>query len=248
MPVAYHVDGSLDGLLTAFDEALQRRECAAVFHGEPAGESLFGSVHVPADPRRAQDLARRLVACAGDAVLTTLLHAFLAEVKGLETDLFAYVRLTLETGRCVDGWHAHPQVRAVLDPVRRVNREVHRCKGLLRFQELSDGTLYAAFAPDHNITMLLGQHFARRLADQRWVIHDCRRQLALFWDGTRLAPVETPRDLENLPRSSRELQLQELWRTYHRRIAITSRRNPSLQRACMPRRYWRYLVEMQPSQ
>ena len=108
--------------------------------------------------------------------------------------------------------------------------------------------MYAAFAPDHNITMLLGQHFARRLADQRWVIHDCRRQLALFWDGARLAPVETPRDLENLPRSSQELQLQELWRTYHRRIAITSRRNPSLQRACMPRRYWRYLVEMQPSQ
>ena len=60
------------------------------------------------------------------------LHAFLAEVKGLENDLFAYVRLTLEQGRCVDGWHGNPQVRAILGPVRRFGREVHRCQGLLR--------------------------------------------------------------------------------------------------------------------
>jgi probable DNA metabolism protein len=45
--------------------------------------------------------------------------------------------------------------------------------------------------------------------------------------------------------SARERSVQDLWRTYHRRIAIATRVNLELQRKFMPRKYWRYLTEMQ---
>jgi hypothetical protein len=41
-----------------------------------------------------------------------------------------------------------------------------------------------------------------------------------------------------------EAAYQTLWQTYFRNIAVRERRNPPLQRQCMPTRHWKYLVEV----
>ena len=38
---------------------------------------------------------------------------------------------------------------------------------------------------------------------------------------------------------------QDLWKSYFKAMTIKERLNPTLQRRCMPRRYWAYLTEKQ---
>jgi len=42
-----------------------------------------------------------------------------------------------------------------------------------------------------------------------------------------------------------EKRFQEMWKSYHKAITIKERINPKLQKQFMPRRYWKYLTEMQ---
>ncbi|MFW6286708.1 MAG: TIGR03915 family putative DNA repair protein, partial [Candidatus Sumerlaeota bacterium] len=99
--------------------------------------------------------------------------------------------------------------------------------------------------PDHNVIMMLAWHFKQRLRAERWVIHDRKRDIGLAWDGKQLHEVlEFPETTEDIL-SHDEAFYQELWRTFTRSIAVESRKNPKLQRQFMPRRYWKYLTEMQ---
>jgi probable DNA metabolism protein len=249
--LTYRYDGSFEGLLSAFAEALTcEAESPDFAPRADAGGMLFGGREVPTRPAAAAALLRQVEGAGGDGVPRTLAMACLAEEPGLERPLYDYCLLTLTRQECVDDWHSHPAVARVNAAARRVGREVHRFKGLLRFVETRGGVFYAAYEPDHNITIPLARHFAIRLREQRWIIHDRGRDLAVLWDGAELQPVS----LATAPAaggaagptlSLAEEEVQSQWRTYHHRIAIDSRRNPRLQRQCMPARYWHYLVEMQ---
>ena len=249
----YRYDGSFDGLLSAFAEAMAREVTPPEFSPDCDGStpSLFGSRASSTCPAAAAALLARLEAAGGAAVPRALTQAYLAETPGLERPLYGYCCLTLERRQCVDAWLSHPAVAQVQEAARRVSREAHRFQGLLRFMETATGVFYAPYEPDHNITVPLSRYFATRLGAQQWLIHDCRRDLAVFWDGRDLQPArlnpKAPGSPDGgPPLSAGERAVQELWRTYHRRSVIAGRGNPRLQRQFMPRRYWRHLVEMQP--
>jgi probable DNA metabolism protein len=241
--MTYRYDGSFDGLLSAFAEALACEAEPPDFVAASAADGLlFAGRDIPVRPDAAADFLAQLQVAGGETVVRTLATVYLAELPGIEPPLYEYCLLTLSRGECVDAWHSHPAVGRVTAAARRVGREVHRFQGLLRFQETCDGVFYAPYEPDHNISVPLARHFAVRLREQHWVIHDRRRDLAVLWDGERLQPA----GLAAAPAlSMNEQGVQDQWRTYHRRIAIEGRRNPRLQRQCMPARYWPYLVEMQ---
>jgi probable DNA metabolism protein len=250
----YRYDGSFEGLLSAYAQALAAGEPAGTDFVPRAGRApptLFGSRDVGVYPEAAAGLLRDLAGAGGEQVPRTLALAYLSELPGCERALYEYGLVTLERRECVDGWHSHPAIGCVTGAVRSVARETHRFQGLLRFRQTEQGVFYAPFAPDHNISLPLGRYFATRLADQRWVIHDCRRELAVLWDGQALQPAcirpGAGADHAALPLSAEEQAVQHLWRTYHRGIAIATRANPRLQRHFMPRKYWRYLTEMQPA-
>ena len=68
-----------------------------------------------------------------------------------------------------------------------------------------------------------------------------RRLSALCEDGRWcIVPGKLP---GNPGWDDQEAVFQQLWRQYHRTVAIEGRINPILQRTMMPRRYWKYLVE-----
>ncbi len=246
----YCFDGTFEGLLCAVADAVAEGcagTCDMAAAGTPAAGSLLGCRVVATRPETAARLLAGLEASGGEGVPRTLARAFLSELPGCIRAICGYCALTLERRRCVDGWLTHPAVAGVLDAVRRVNRETHRFQGLLRFVETETGLFYAAFEPDHNILVPVARHFTVRLRDRPWVIHDRRRGGAVFWDGAALHPAAVGPEAGGAwpPLSPGEATVQDLWRTYHRGIAIAGRANPALQRRLMPVRYWRYLTEMQ---
>jgi len=138
-----------------------------------------------------------------------------------------------------------PLVRTVLDSAYRVGHEIHRLTGLLRFSPDKNGVWIARCAPDNSILPALAEHFTLRFGDDPWVIMDEKRGLALvrFKDADpclgplALFPFLSAPDIP-------DDEWEELWRSYHRIISIENRKNPALQLQLMPRRYWKYLPEI----
>ena len=238
-------DGSFEGFLTATQHALQE---GAPYPGIQAQHSLregwlFESEYVESQPEIAYACYKALLRAGGRHSAQLLLQAFLADIPESEHSLFEFARLTLSGEESVLGWRQHPAVSTLHKLAHKVACETHRFMGMLRFVELRDGMLYARYAPDHQITLLLARHFRDRMPREKWVIHDIRRSYAVAWNGCSLEQaVEVPENvLEHL--SPEESIFQGLWRLFTQRITIEERRNPQLQRRFMPVRYWTYLTE-----
>lgn len=247
MDLEYRYDGSPDGLLCAIADAVRRRETPAAI-SSPAKEGLLfaGRVHaVETDEARADEVIGYLQRKASKEAARNLVYCLAGAFETMELELLAYYRMGLGQGRTVDRNHADPVVHAVHRAARQVGHEIHRFKGLLRFRKLADGLYWAPFEPDHDIISALAPHFRARLPDQRWMLHDLRRQRAVVWDGKRLyAELEPEKLLADNPVDGGEAGIQRLWKTFFRSVSIEGRKNANLQARCMPLRYWRWLPEM----
>ncbi len=237
-------DGTSEGLMSAIAAILEAGadpERAELVERE---DTLFEEgLFLRSDPGAAEELFTRLRKQAPDAV-HTLWYFVMAETEGLETSLLRYVALALRHGDRINGYLTHADVKAVVGASKKAGRELHRMKGLLRFEEMRDGGYLARMEPDHDILRPLAYHFTRRLGAQVWFIFDARRNRAAHWDGHELRFGS----LEQFSRpelSDDELHVQAMWRTFFSTIAIPERKNPRLQKSNMPAKYWKYLTEKQ---
>ncbi|MEM4248309.1 MAG: DUF4130 domain-containing protein, partial [Candidatus Nanoarchaeia archaeon] len=105
--------------------------------------------------------------------------------------------------------------------------------------------------PDHNIIVPVAMHFQSRLHDQKWTIHDIKRARAVHWDGKTASELqelnneEIAQLNEMLRKNTSEDKCEKSWKIYTKSVSISERKNPKLQVQNMPKRYWKYLVEMQ---
>ncbi|HPU96860.1 MAG TPA: TIGR03915 family putative DNA repair protein, partial [Candidatus Hydrogenedentes bacterium] len=180
----------------------------------------------------------------GRKLVYDLLCVFLSEAPDRETLMFQMVQVSVALGQRGRRWHSRPDMRRAGMLIDRVRREAHRSKGLLRFVELRDGTLYARYAPSHDVTPLVAGHFRRRMPRQRWAIHDEVRHYGVVWDGAAFHEAEGfPQDMaESLTES--ESRYQACWRAFFRELEIPERRNLRLQRHFLPERFRKYLPEL----
>lgn len=252
-PVAYLFDGSFPGLLCVVEQA--RREAvvpdAVCFRGTWTPSLLHDVREVGTDPAQADRLHAALKTLMGREGLRDALYALLSEKPDVCTVIGRCLLMTLDAQRDIRGRHADPLVRRWREAARFTGLEAHRYKGLLRFRELQDGILLAPFEPRADVLALVALHFRRRLAGECWMVVDLGRGTAAWGQNGRmrlLAAAEWQQRiaggmdaLSRLPPSEREWQA--LWCAFFRNIAIAGRRNPRQQRANLPERYWRFLVE-----
>jgi probable DNA metabolism protein len=147
-----------------------------------------------------------------------------------------------------------PAVRAVLAAAFKVNREIERMMGMLRFSPREDGLYLARCAPDHFVLPCLAEHFYRRFGETPWAIVDEKRGLTLIRRAAEIPRLECNPVLPDCAGSPPAAELpgpiesrdpwEELWRTYHRSVNIENRKNAELQKRFMPARYWKYLTEL----
>lgn len=253
--VTYLYDGSFEGMLTAVAIAVKsQNEVDGIFSGHRYGTSLFTEVqNIETDQSQARRFFTYLRSLKGIGSRLAI-DGFLSENDEMALHLCVVVRECLRHGEGVLYWHTHDSVNFLHKLSQKVRREAHRFKGLVRFRILEDGMQYAPFEPDYNVIGYCAQHFRKRLATICWVLHDVRRNQALHWDGNSCRSIFIDEDFTDQVRSMGELpqkhlcqseiQYQRLWNSFHEAIAIKEKRNPVLQRQCMPSRYWKYLPEL----
>ncbi len=233
-------DGSFTSFFTAFLVALQEGDDFG-----PAEGGLFETQSIPPDDTRVEQWLKKVRENYGSDVVSDFFALFFSEEKDRESLALGYAKLLEKQGKSIRNARQEPVIARVMKIRRAYFFEVHRFQGLVRFREVQDW-LYAPIQPTHHILPYLWSHFRRRLPRERWIIHDTERDVAVLYDGDIHWTDGFSLDgrLEDLV-SEREKEIQSLWKAFHQSIAIPERKNPKQQRQMMPKKYWKYLVEME---
>ena len=148
-----------------------------------------------------------------------------------------------------------PDVAAVLAAAYKVQHEIHRLTGLLRFTPNGKGMYIARCSPDHYILPALSDHFFLRFGETKWAIIDEKRELCLYRGDMAEMPKLVPLPVflsqtaeeeaaakETRKEAKRDVW-EDLWRLYHRSVNNEAKKNLRLQQQFMPLRYQKYLPE-----
>ena len=232
-----------EGIFTGIYEAYERK-CDPAHTVIQAGEDgelcLFSDYRkVVPDMEKAEKVARTLRRRFGEECFEQLCLALSSWQPDKGQAVYRTVVEGL-SGRVKGGLMEHlgnPYVARAFELSRAAGNESHHLLGFLRFSETSDGLLFAQIGPKNNVLAHMMPHFADRFPGENFVIvHPAHKEwfLALSQDGPE------KKDLEF---SDTELQMQELFRFFCRKIMIKERENRTLQRQMLPYRFQEYMVE-----
>ncbi|ERI94799.1 putative DNA metabolism protein [Clostridiales bacterium oral taxon 876 str. F0540] len=243
--VCYVFDGTFEGLLTSIYEAyynhIKPEEIIPDWQFQPS--LIKKPISIKTDAEKSLKVHNAIKNKISAAALENIYYVFLSELEGSCTIILNYIKLGFKLGNEID-LHLHNDTVLAIHKIRRkVTYETHRMLGFVRFKCINN-IYYSQIEPDHNILCLLAEHFASRLQNELWIIHDLKRGLALIynkreWYITSLSK-ESGEDIFN---SGENGLYEELWKDFFRSIAINDRINPRLQKRMMPSRYWKHLTE-----
>lgn len=237
-------DGSFDGLLTCIYEAYHRTEKPEkiLFREDDQENLLVQKVYIEQDKVKAEKVYAAIRTKISRNALKNVFYAFLSEQEDAGSLIYRYIQLGFKMGNAIDQHLSDDRVLDMHKIVQKVTKEKHLMLGLVRFRKLGDNLYYAPITPDFQILGLLAPYFAKRMADQNWIIHDTGRNIAAVYNQKEWMITEMILE-KSVDIIEEERFYQQLWQQYFKSIAIKNRINPKLQKRYMPRRYWNNLVE-----
>ncbi len=249
--------GGFPGFLCAVDESLRRGPEGGLLppiRAWEGGVGLFDESQVlDTDPARAREFWDRLRRVSAPAAKTCF-AAYCSDRKKREGAIARVVARILAEGPEALEDLGDRDIAEILAASRRSLCEAHKFCGLVRFRELKDSSWYAEIRPDCDILPFIGDHFSERFRIMRFVIHDRGRSSAILhepgkpWRLVRGFGLREEGNREiPLPVSVREEEILEGWLGYFRSVALEPRRNLRLQASHMPKKYWEFLPETEPS-
>lgn len=244
-------DGSFEGFLTAIFEVYEYKFTDPCLSDKNGTIPLFGKQHlVHTSPEKAERVLKKLRLVLSASVCKKIYEVHLSEQAGIANVLLRFVKYGMKAGKMACDDFSHEAVLTLHQTLKKVHRERHRMEAFIRFQQSADGLFFATVEPDFDVLPLISSHFARRYADQRWLIFDNKRKYGMLYDlkevhvveqtapnktGTALSPAISLHEDEK--------KFQALWQQYFKSVNIKERKNTALHVRHMPKRYWRYLTE-----
>ena len=179
-------------------------------------------------------------------IIKTIYYIYLSNNQNKELIIYYFLLnalkyqdkiFTMRNLKCVD---------ASLKISKYVSNENHKLKGFLRFQELENHILYAEISPTNNVLELLSIHFMKRLKNEYWIIKDVGRNTYSFYDKQKYYIIADENiNLKTLGTIEKEKEVENLWVTFFNTIGIKERKNNRCQMNFMPKKYWKYIIEME---
>lgn len=239
--IDYWYDGTFDGLLTVvFDAYKERQRIRQVCcHAKQMGWDDL-EIFVPTDFVKARRVEKYLRNEISLQFMDDVRACFLSCQQDKDTVAVRTIYRAVKIGAKIMDIMEDDVIR-MRKYVKQVLGERHRYLGLVRFREMKDGTLFSVIEPKNNILPTLLSHFKNRLRNERFAIFDKKRGMLAYYDteSTELFLTENV----NAEWSDEELVFSELWKLFHHSISIKERENKILQRANLPKYYWKHLIE-----
>ena len=126
-----------------------------------------------------------------------------------------------------------------------VTSENHKYKGFVRFKEMKNKVLYAEIEPVNDILFKLSRHFSKRLKNEYWIIKDVGRNILSIYDK-KMFYLVSGREFKLITNelSDEETNIESMWKLFYNTIGIQARKNDRCRMSFMPKRYWKYIIEM----
>jgi len=241
----YIYDGTFDGLLTAIYDAYYQKDFPEqiVPKDNFTDNFLINKIYIQTDEEKSKKVHNAILDKISRHSMTHIMYAYLSEHENAGIYILNYLRFGFKVGKIADSYLSDERVHNIHRLAAKVGRERHLLLGIVRFRLLQNNIYYAPVEPQYNTACLLAKHFADRMADQIFVIHDVKRSYGVFYDKTKWF-MSNINIKEDIVFHEKELFYQELWKQYFDSITIKSRINPKLQSNFLPKRYWKYLIEM----
>ena len=244
--VIYIYDGSFEGLLSTVFCCYADKQIPFAIEKSEYGQLTIDSEyrHVETDLDKAKRVMDKVIKCAGYSAYRNMYYTYLSEKADAEKNIFGYVRMCLKHGSFADRHLTTECVDFVLDAAKRTGHEAHKYTGFVRFSELEGGIYYGEIEPMHNILPIIARHFELRYQNMPFLINDKRRGQCLVYNGKEsiIHPVDsTP----NIVLSGSEREYRRLWKEFYDTVEIKERHNERCRMSFMPKRYWKYLTELQ---
>lgn len=250
----FYYDKTFEGLLSALFDAYDRKMFPDRLLAQGAPPPLFTeNIHeVNSDGHKSSRVWKGLRRKLSGNICRMLICVWLSETEGADELLFRYMRKIFDRKDNVVMDFADDDMFEVKKLGEKVSREARYYIQFIRFQKASDGTFFAPLSPQYNVLPLTLSYFKDRFADQKWFLYDLKRKYGYYYDLKKVTEVTLDNDqhlidgkLNDDIMAKDEKLFQERWKGYFKSMAIKERINPKLQRQNMPRRFWKYLTEMQ---
>jgi probable DNA metabolism protein len=247
--INYIYDGSFEGLLSAIYEAYysDKKPDKIVPARDFIDNFLYTNIFIETDYEKYRKVYVSIQSKISDLALEHIYYAFLSETEDSSTFIYEYLRFGFKIGKAIDFHLTDQRVLNIHKAASKVTSENHRLLGLIRFKKIKGDVYYASIEPDHNVLSLLAPHFKDRLSDQRWIIHDLKRNLAAVYNKRNWI-IEHLYSKTSKPFNASlirevDMDFEDLWKLYFKHISIESKKNIKLQKQHMPKRYWYQLTE-----
>jgi len=170
---------------------------------------------------------------------------FLSNYQEKELVIYYFFKNALKYGSKVKYMRNLNCTNKTLQISQYVHHEAHKMKGFLRFKKMK-AFYYAEISPENNIIELIAPHFKKRLANENWLIKDVKRNFYCLYDKKQIYLLngDEIKDLNLLSQVSED-EIEDLWKSFFKTIAIKERINKKCQRNFMPKKYWQYMIEME---
>lgn len=233
-------DGTPCGFFTAVFDAYKQSDCVITSNSEIQLQLDSEIIRVACDGEKSLRILRAIEKADAEAP-DDILCALRSCDSLKEQIIFGYIKRLFERKVPVKKAYNLPEVIEFNDILYKITNEAHRFKGFLRFMESADGTLYAPYSPDNDITELLMPHFAARFKAEKFVIHDLKRKIAGMYNGREW--LVCPAGEAEIYLSEYERAFENLWKKYYKAVTIAERPHEKQMKGSMPVRYWKFLPE-----
>lgn len=241
--IAYEIPRGEDGILCALFESFTLKEKPiAVFSGDfqPTFDCRVKQIEI--SPKNAERVKKGIIKCGGISLLSALFYLLRSNDELAETILFNAAYKCLSARKNLLDNFSDADILTFYELKNKVSYEAHRLLGFVRFEKSDYGIWYAHITPDNNVVDLIAPHFKGRFPDDKFIIHDVKRNIFSAYDGKNIHTFASDKPITVfLDRD--EIEFQNLWRTYFNAVTIKERKNERLQSNYLPRRYRKSMTE-----
>ena len=179
-------------------------------------------------------------------IIKTIYYVYLSSDEHKELIIYYFLLNALKYQDKVFTMRNLKCVNSTLKLAKHVSNECHKLKGFVRFKEMNNHVLYAEIAPISDVLELLSRHFAKRLANEYWLIKDVNRNMYSIYDTKKYYIISGKNiNLKDIEIKEEEKEVENLWLTFFKTIGIEARKNRRCQMNFMPKKYWKYIIEME---
>lgn len=197
------------------------------------------------DYEKDENIIDEIIKVSSQEIFNTIYKIFLSNKENKEIIIFYFLLQGFKYKNKIFYMRNLKGVNEALRIAKYVEHETHKFKGFLRFKELKGNVLYAEIEPENNILFFLSKHFQNRLKNEYWIIEDKKRKLLSIYDKKSFFITSAESFvLMNKELSECEEDIEELWKNFYKTIAIKERTNSRCRMNFMPKKYWKYIIEM----